>query len=166
MGVSHPMERKSNRNAKSNMRNNYYVGDNLARKFNEPVNPYSEREARRRQARKIAQIKAKHKRNMTKAVVIGACGAAVVLVCAMLLYVTSAHTQLQNEISSLESERAAMQEVNDSKEYDIESSVNLDEVIKVATEELGMVRSSASQIITYETQDNEYVQQKAEIPTE
>ena len=48
---------------------------------------------------------------------------------------------------------------------DLNSAVDLNYVVQVATTELGMVRSTSGQIRTYDSSESEYVQQVAEIPT-
>jgi hypothetical protein len=46
------------------------------------------------------------------------------------------------------------------------NSVDMDHVKDVAMNELGMGYTKKSQIITYEMEDNDYVRQYSEIPTE
>ena len=113
---------------------------------------------RARQARKV---EAQKRRVRTAAGVF-----AVVMVLAVAMLMLSAvvkNNSLSTEISRVESELAELKAQNDSREYDINRSVNMNTVIKVA-EELGMVRGNASQIITYENSDSEYIQQVAAIP--
>lgn len=159
------MKRNYSRNAKSNTRGNYYISDNVVRK-EDPYRFYEEDYEYRRRARQEAIRRSARKRSAAKAVMLSGVIAVVVALCVVTLSVVAAHSQLERDINELEKTRASLKEVNDSKEYDIDSSVNLNEVIMAATGELGMVRSSAAQIITYETQDSEYVQQVSEIPTE
>ncbi len=144
---------------------NFYIGDNLARKLHEPERQnekkrISREAARRQEARKAAQKKEKNFRRAFIAV------SAVLVVgfCVMFLSTMSKNTELSQQISSLESQYEALAVLNDSKEYTIDSSVDLNYVIQVATGELGMVRSSASQIKTYDSKATEYVQQVAGIP--
>ena len=72
----------------------------------------------------------------------------------------------KKDISDLESSISELKSQNDSKEYDLNCSVDLNYIVQVATGEMGMVRSSSGQIRTYNSSASEYVQQVAEIPTE
>lgn len=94
--------------------------------------------------------------------------AAIIVVCfgVMTLSAVTASNALTNEISSLEAELAEIVAQNDSIEYDIESAVDLNTIISVAENELGMVRSSSDRVITYKDSDQEYVQQVAEVPAD
>lgn len=83
----------------------------------------------------------------------------VLLLCSVITYNT-----LTNEIESLTSELDTLTLQNDSTEYDIDSSVDLNNIIETATEELGMVRSTSSVVVTYSDADSEYVNKVAEIP--
>lgn len=159
------MERRNARNARSNT-NNYYIGDNLARKLADPgadrIRRQHERARERQRARRATLRKERFLRNVSVAI------ASVVVIgfCVMLLSTISRNNELTAQINKLDNRIEELKVLNDSKEFDIEGSVDLDYVIQVATQELGMVRSSAGQIITYETQNSEYVQHVAEIPTE
>ena len=131
-------------------------------------------ERRRRQnaeARKAAKIRAQElktaaQRRRLMAAALTAAGAVVMCVCVLTLSAIIQNNSLTSEISELEETLEELVVQNDSIEYDIDSSVDLNEIIRAATEDLGMVRSSADQVITYEESDKEYVQQVAEIPEE
>lgn len=90
----------------------------------------------------------------------------LVALCVTMLKLTGDNSGLKNDINKLEAQVSELRSQNDSKEYDLNSSVDLNYVVQVATQELGMVRSSAGQIRTYNSSESEYVQQVAEIPTE
>ena len=96
------------------------------------------------------------------------CAAAALVISAMILLVCSmiTYNTLTSEVESLTSELEELTLQNDSIEYEIDSSVDLNEIIETATEDLGMVRSTASQIVTYSDTDSEYVNQVAEIPAD
>ena len=159
------MERRTERNVKSNNRN-YFIGDNLARTLDDPSRHRKLRARQQRLAKIKAQKAAERKEKIIRSFAAAAAGVVVVGFCVVLLSTISKNNELTTQINRLEYQIEDLTVLNDSKEYDIEASVDLDYVIQVATQELGMVRSSSSQIITYETQNSEYVQQVAEIPTE
>ncbi|MBR2696901.1 MAG: hypothetical protein IKE48_05290 [Parasporobacterium sp.] len=97
---------------------------------------------------------------------IGFSVAVLVALCVVMLTMIVKNSDLNTEISTLETEWEELRSQNDSKEYDMNSSVDLNYIVQVATSELGMVRSSAGQIYTYDSSDSEYIKQLAEIPTE
>ena len=95
---------------------------------------------------------------------IGFSVAVLVALCVVMLSMVVKNSDLNTQISDLETEWEELRSQNDSKEYDMNVSVDLNYVVKVATEELGMVRSTAGQIHTYDSSDAEYIKQLAEIP--
>ena len=52
---------------------------------------------------------------------------------------------------------------NDALEARIDASINLDDIYKVATEELGMVYADKEQVLTYDRTPTEYVRQNENI---
>ena len=96
---------------------------------------------------------------------IGFSVAVLVALCVVMLTMVVKNSDLNTDISKLETEWEELRSQNDSKEYDMNVSVDLNYVVQVATQELGMVRSTAGQIRTYDSSDSEYLKQLAEIPT-
>ena len=148
-----------------------YVDGNAARKI-EPELPeieLTEEEQKRRRRRKaLAQAKAQQRARaqaaLIRTAVILAVSAVVMFLLITALNGTVKTNELTTEIKSLESDYEKLLNQNDSKEYDIDRSVDLNMIIKTATEEYGMVRGSVDQIITYQPDDTEYIQQMAELP--
>lgn len=66
-------------------------------------------------------------------------------------------------VSNLEKELSSITMENDNLEISINSSIDYDEIFRVATEELGMVYASKKQIISYEKTQSEYVEQYKDI---
>jgi len=77
-----------------------------------------------------------------------------------------ASTTLAEEVRAKEDELDQLVVANDAREYEIGNSVDLNYIIEVATQELGMVRSNLSQVVTFRTKDTEYLQQVARVPVE
>lgn len=67
-------------------------------------------------------------------------------------------------ISVLESQLNDLKLSNDEEYSRIESSVNLEEVKRIAIDELGMTYPSEGQIVTYSAEGSDYVRQIADIP--
>ena len=55
---------------------------------------------------------------------------------------------------------------NDALETRINTSIDLDYIYKVATEELGMVYANRNQVRLYDKTESEYVRQYEDIPKE
>lgn len=99
--------------------------------------------------------------------ILGILGAVVLVVmCGYMLQTMDRGTTLAEEVLEKENELDQLTVANDAREYEIGNSVDLNYIIDVATNELGMVRSNLSQVVTFRTRDTEYLQQVARIPTE
>ena len=87
------------------------------------------------------------------------------------LYLCVNYLQLQstvaarlNHIEALEKSIETLKADNDALETRINTSVDLDYVYQVATEELGMVYANKSQVRVYNRTESEYVRQYEDIP--
>lgn len=67
-------------------------------------------------------------------------------------------------ISKLESELNDLRLANDEEYNRITSSIDLEEVRRIAIQELGMQYAEEGQIVTYESENSDYVKQIAAIP--
>ena len=85
-------------------------------------------------------------------------------ICVNYLHVQSAITGQIHNIESLEREIATLQSENNALETRINTSVDLDNVYRIATEELGMVYANRKQVILYDRTESEYVRQYEDIP--
>lgn len=70
-----------------------------------------------------------------------------------------------NSIKTLETRLDTLRTENDALEKSIDTSVDLNKVYEVATNELGMVRVGQDNIIQYDKTESEYVKQYEDIPT-
>lgn len=86
-----------------------------------------------------------------------------VITCANFIQLQTNITTTRSEVSSLESQISDLKTVNDDTYNKLISSVNLEEIKRVAIDELGMVYASEDQVIVYEGQDSDYVRQYKEI---
>ena len=89
---------------------------------------------------------------------------AVGFVLTTYLTLKSDITNSVKNIARLESELNNMKLDNDERESRISSNTNLEEVRQTAIQELGMQYAGEGQIITFNSEDNDYVIQKGEIP--
>lgn len=93
-------------------------------------------------------------------------GAAVLALCGLMLVGVEQTHSLAKDVREREDELDRLRIANDAREYEISNSVDLNEIITIATQELGMVRSSLSQVVTFRTKETEYLQQVAKVPVE
>ncbi|MBQ1192834.1 MAG: cell division protein FtsL [Lachnospiraceae bacterium] len=89
---------------------------------------------------------------------------AVVVMCIHYLQLNSKVSDIKGNISLLESNIDTLAAQNDAIEYDIEGFINLDYILQVATEELGMVYATKDQIQYYDSTTSEYMKQFGDIP--
>lgn len=159
------MEQRRDARRQTTKYGNGYIGDNLARKLEDPYVPeYARPEAQRRRRTHTSQ---RRRARISAFDVLWIAVGSVIIITAVLVMLSSINTTntLNSAIANVEAQVNTLKADNDAMEYAIESSVDLDYVGQIATTELGMVRSSASQIVTYKPQETEYIQQVAEIPT-
>lgn len=84
--------------------------------------------------------------------------------CVNYLHLQSSITASIHGIEGKESDLEHLKAENDALEMSINTSVDLDHVYKVATEELGMVYANKNQILHYDKTESEYVRQNEDIP--
>lgn len=151
-----------------------YVGGSEAPKLDTPERQAIKQQKRlRMQQERLTEMKkaqraaAEKRRNrqlaIRNAVFVGFSVAVLIISAISMVSLMNTNTNLKGEINSLEARYDDIKTQNDSKEYDINNFVDLNAVIKIATEELGMTRSSANQIITYQPSQTEYIQQLADV---
>ena len=87
-----------------------------------------------------------------------------VMSCINYLNAEADITETKNNITSLEKSIDTITTQNDSVQYEIDSFVDVNYIIKTAMEELGMVMVSKDQIITYNSTRNEYMEQYGDVP--
>ena len=156
----------SQTNAQQNRRHAEVVEGNVVRKsVPQKAAPVRIRRKKKRTA-SVSAAKALG-RQKARFVALGiAASAAIISLCAVMLMTLQESSTLADEVALKEAQLEELTVANDARKYEIDSSVDLNYVITVATEELGMVRSSLSQVVTYSTKDTEYLQQVAKVPAD
>ena len=152
---------------KYNPKMSLYVDGNTARRLEEV--PELKELTRQQEFLDRQKSRAARQRAIVQQRLIRAAAVAFGVIMMVTLAVTALtgtirNTELTSDIRTLESDYEKILSQNDSKEYDIDRSVDLNTIIKIATEEYGMVRSSVGQIVTYQADESEYIQQMAELP--
>ncbi len=144
-------------------RNNLYVYGNTVRQLDvrEAIHERPKRE-RYNAARKNRE----RETHMNSANVLFLAVALVVSGIVLISYIRlqSDITNSINHIASLESELNTLRLSNDEEYSRIESSVNLEEIKRIAIEELGMTYASEGQVVEYSSEGSDYVRQMADIP--
>ena len=88
----------------------------------------------------------------------------MVAVSGLYLKLQSELTTRIKHVASLKSEVLELKGKNDAEQKRIDTSINLDEIRRKATEELGMVYPSKNQIMFFDVDSNDYMNQYQDIP--
>lgn len=98
---------------------------------------------------------------------IGVAFAAFVIVCCVLMAYVNLQSDITNHIttiSKLESQLNEMKLANDETYTKIMSSVDLEEIKRIAVNELGMKYAKEGQVVEYTGEGNDYVRQYGALP--
>lgn len=147
-----------------------YVTGSTARKIAVPQQEEVRRERERRQRSLNHTVTVR--RNQEKALQMDLPYVVILTVAAICaLYLCVSYLQLQSSIAArikniekLEKQVEVLKADNDALQTRINTSVDLDYVFKVATEELGMVYANKQQVRLYNKTESEYVRQYEDIP--
>lgn len=93
--------------------------------------------------------------------------AAVLTACGLLMSYVKMQSDITNHIntiSSLESRLNELKLSNDETYTKIMSSINLEEIKRIAVNELGMKYAKEGQVVQYTGEGNDYVRQYSDIP--
>lgn len=148
---------------KTTRQNAYYVQGNTVRKA-QPVRRMPERPNKKvnNSVRKNRE-RAKH---MSAGYVLFLC-AALVSAGIILVYYIGLQSDITNSvkhIAALERQLNALKVANEEDYTRISSKVDLEEIRRIAIQELGMQYAKEGQIISFASENSDYVKQMAEIP--
>jgi hypothetical protein len=131
------------------------------------IEPEEKRRKNTRTAARAAELARRKKAQKRKAIFTagGILAAFGVLIGMVLIMLTASvrNSELSREIRNLEYELSEIRVKNDSTAFDISKSVDLNTIIKSASEDLGMVRSSTDQVVLFKAADSEYIKQVANL---
>lgn len=157
-------------------RNSYrtvYINDNLARKQETYIETTSPRKREvvtgTPEKQEVHSVHSKKTRGLSSSfgvaftLVMVAAMAGIFIVLTKYIALNIDITQKSRQVANLRKELSTMTMENDNLEMSINSSMDYDYIYKVATEELGMVYPSRSQIINYDSEDSEYVVQYKDV---
>lgn len=145
----------------------YYVDGSAARQ----LRPQEDERTRRRQVPETGRAHSRH-RIVVKAApmnkgYIAVMAAAVLIVCGLLMSYVKLQSDITNHIntiSDLESRLNELKLANDETYTKIMSSVDLEEIKRIAVNELGMKYAKEGQVVQYTGEGNDYVRQYSDIP--
>lgn len=145
-------------------RNSVYIHGNTAVQWQQAVP--------REQEQPVRRVSTRTRKNRDRALYMNV-GYVLFLALAMLAagFILVGYITLQSDItnsikhiSKLESQLNDLKLANDENYSRITSNVNLDEVKRIAIQELGMCYAEEGQIITFVGEGSDYVRQTGEIP--
>ena len=153
------VQRTGSQRRRAENRNGYYVQGNTVRKLDVT------REIRQEPQRKISNRTRKN-RHMSAGYVLFLSVALVVTGFVLVNYIglQSDITHSVENISRLEKELNDLKLANDEEYSRITSSVDLEEIKRIAIQELGMQYAEEGQIISFASESNDYVKQMEDIP--
>lgn len=144
-------------------RNSAYVQGNTARRLqavpereNEPLRKVSTRTRKNRERARHMNIGSV----LSMAIAMVAAG----FILTWYLTLQSDITNSTKHIAALESELNALKRDNDENYNRITSDINLEEVKRVAIQELGMSYAKEGQIVIFNGEGNDYIRQTGDIP--
>lgn len=149
-----------------NGREQYVVEGNTVRRAASPV-PAGKQE-RRPDARRRMELRRRQERalymDLPYVVVLTIAAICALAICVNYLHMQSSMTKQMDDIKSMEQKVETLRADNDALETRINTSVDLDYIYKVATEELGMVYANKNQVVLYDKTESEYIRQYEDIP--
>lgn len=155
------------------MREQYYVDGNTVRKLNTAPKQTPQRvpkvQPEKKQERKVST---RAKKNQARALSIQKgqaflLGIATILTlsaCVYMLNLQATITSQNKNITTLEEKLNMLVDNNEATDSRLNGQVDLSEIYRIATEELGMVYASKGQILSYEETNPDYVRQYKDVP--
>lgn len=149
-----------------NSRNNVYVYGNTARKLNTVPERFDKKQLEQPRLSNAARRNREKAEYMNPGYIIFLSMATVLvgIMCIYYLNVRAEMTKQLKQISALEAELTDLESDNNETYNRISNATDLDEIKRIAMEELGMVYASEEQVVLYEEEDGDYVRQYKDIP--
>lgn len=149
----------------SDQRYDYVEGSAVRKVQEEPARREHTRPERTQEFRPVRRVKVKAVPMNIGYIAVMA--AALVIVCTVLMSYVKMQSDITNHvtnISKLESQLNEMKLANDETYTKIMSSVDLEEIKRIAVNELGMKYAEEGQVVQYTGEGNDYVRQYSDIP--
>ena len=156
------MSRKKQAKYNEDLKEILRVEGNTVRKLSAVPNTHEDFE---RQPKKKPSNKPAKRLGFAHFAIAAAFFAFFVFMCVAYLNINAENSRVRSSITSLQNRLETITAQNDSLDYSINSYVDINHIIDVATNELGMVKISKDNINTYKSAEFEYMQQYSSIPT-
>lgn len=150
------------RRTANRMRNQAYIGgtvitrENVIEEMNKPYRTVDARVAKNREKTK--------KWNFSYVLFLTAAAGLVGISLIGYIRVQSELVAATKNVAALESRLNDMKLTNDEELQRIEAAVNLEEIKRIAVEELGMTYATDGQVVTISDEGSDYVRQMEELP--
>lgn len=135
----------------------------------QPDENFDHQEKRKEQQKLNSKVRKNQKKalkiDLPYLVMLVAASCCTLFICINYLQVQTTTTRRMDRIKALEQELDSLRAENDILQTRINTSVDLDHVYQVATEELGMVYAGKSQVRMYHQTESEFVRQYEDLPT-
>ena len=144
-----------------------YIRDNVVRKPRIEEDPYIEHahkrqgEINRERRKKQEFAQAMNRRYISFLLV-----SAILVFVAVSGYLTQIfkYNESKKNVQALESEVTDLKADNDETKGRLDTSINVEEIRRIAMEELGMVYAGQDQVVAYSYEESDYVRQYEDIP--
>ena len=121
------------------------------------------RERERRRRRQEQQLDKFFRMDFLSFIMLFAGTIAMLLLCCSMISSQASVRSMKKTIASREIELSNLQKQNDSDLAEINATIDLTQIYKVATKKLGMVHASENQIIEYDSTKSDFVRQYGDI---
>ncbi len=156
--------------------NNSYVYGNTVRKIaveelperKEKVRPERKQlseEEKKELLRERKEAKRLHKLNCLYILMVTAVVGVLFTMCIQYINLYAESQERANNVASLKAQVNKAITDNDMTEVEINGSINYDEILDIAVNQLGMVYPSRSQVVTYDSSESQYVKQYTDVPS-
>jgi len=144
-------------------RQQYVYGNAVPKEDYRPERYERDERARERNAAQQKSKKAALRMDLPYLIMLTVAAIAALFICVNYLQVQA---QITASIKNIETQEKILEELrtdNDALESRIDAGINLDEIYRVATADLGMVYANKDQVVTYDRTPTEYVRQNEDI---
>lgn len=144
-----------------------YISGNTARQ----LQAVPERKHREKQKRELSQSVKKNREkalemSMGYVLFLAAATIALVVVCFNYLKLRADISETNSNITKLTSSIDMLTAQNDAVDYSINSYTDVNYIVRVAVEELGMIQASKDQVSYYKSSESEFMKQFTDVPEE
>ena len=141
----------------------YYVDGNTVRVA---VPQWEKEQAPERKVSKKTRKNRRKAMSMSRGFVVflSAMSIVAMFMCVSYIQLKTQITRQTKQIASLQTDLNELKSDNDAMENSNETSVDLDEVYRIATEKLNMHYPTEKQIVSYSTDGSGYVRQYSDVP--